>query len=848
MKTKVLFCLTILLMTFTNFIQAQPTWTVIPGNYQYSMTVMAVVSIDGTEVSANTNTLAAFFGNECRGLTKLQSTAVSPSVNRYIAFLTIYSNSAIGEEITFQFFDESINFIHSVTTTVDFLVDDIQGSINDPIVLIALPANDNTTPTVRTGFESRVKSIQSTAMTIDKGLTVAELLESLYPPKDPGGNVVGSLKVVDASDQLVISTELVTDQMKVKSIAQNGDFKNYSLIPGSSDATLSHLTLSAGTLMPVFNSAVSSYSVVLPFGDLVSTVTGTLSDANANMITVQATTVPGSATITVTSEDLQNIKTYTVTFNATPNNEEDILRALYASTNGGAWTNKINWLVGNYANWFGIDAPVDKVTKINLKFNNLDGTIPSSIGGLTELKFLHLRGNKLNGTIPEEIGNLSKLTFLAISENDLGGDLPDGMSSLVKLKEIYAEKCNFTGLPDLSQMPNLDYFYVNNNLLDFGDLEPVAELDIFDFSYAPQGDIGIEENLSVPDGGLFTYTLTTGGTHNKYQWYRNGSKISGATAATISIANVQASNAGDYTCEVTNSKLPKLTLTSKAVHLVVGGGSGNWNTETWVLDVVSVINEMKNRIVWVGDPTGWSKMKVYKEGYIKDDYTFIGEVDLTAGGTEFVYTDNTSQPLVHSDYYKISFVSLTGEETALSNFQRTVHLSINQGLSTNHNLIWNAYEGLEVSHYEVLHGASSDLSTMTSLAMLPSTTNMYTHVNESPYYVIVVHFASQPGQKSGQELKSHSNKLSNDGQLWFVPEQTVKVYPNPFSETATIEFSNPEGLEYTLLVKDITGRNYLRQDQITSEQVKINKENLPPGYYIIQIIGKKNGSKLVIIR
>ncbi|KAI9080621.1 hypothetical protein K1719_037427 [Acacia pycnantha] len=68
---------------------------------------------------------------------------------------------------------------------------------------------------------------------------------------------------------------------------------------------------------------------------------------------------------------------------------------------------------------------------LNLKFNQLIGPIPESIGLLSKLQFLDLNRNYLNGTIPLSLSNLTQLYELDLSQNYITGILdprlfPDG--------------------------------------------------------------------------------------------------------------------------------------------------------------------------------------------------------------------------------------------------------------------------------------------------------------------------------------------------------------------------------------------------------------------------------------
>jgi hypothetical protein len=78
---------------------------------------------------------------------------------------------------------------------------------------------------------------------------------------------------------------------------------------------------------------------------------------------------------------------------------------LYNSTNGPGWKHHDNWLTGPVRNWYGIGLTGDG-KRVNAIFlgegNNLTGSIPSSLGNLSNLSELGLESNQLNGSIPSE--------------------------------------------------------------------------------------------------------------------------------------------------------------------------------------------------------------------------------------------------------------------------------------------------------------------------------------------------------------------------------------------------------------------------------------------------------------
>src|SRR5689334_22051974 len=85
---------------------------------------------------------------------------------------------------------------------------------------------------------------------------------------------------------------------------------------------------------------------------------------------------------------------------------------LYYSTDGPHWNYNYGWLAGPVRTWAGIQVNGPWVTGIDLYKNNLNGTIPSSIGNIKYLETLSLPYNQLSGSIPSSIGNLKYLTSL----------------------------------------------------------------------------------------------------------------------------------------------------------------------------------------------------------------------------------------------------------------------------------------------------------------------------------------------------------------------------------------------------------------------------------------------------
>lgn len=113
--------------------QYPSTWKVTPGNYQYSMTVTAVLVFDGIESTDMADKVSAFVGNDCRGVA--QPVVYVPSSGRYIAYMMIYSNKASGEDLTLMMYDSDNNKVYEAVNEISFYANASYGFTDDPYII-----------------------------------------------------------------------------------------------------------------------------------------------------------------------------------------------------------------------------------------------------------------------------------------------------------------------------------------------------------------------------------------------------------------------------------------------------------------------------------------------------------------------------------------------------------------------------------------------------------------------------------------------------------------------------------------------------------------------------------------
>lgn len=125
-----------------------------------------------------------------------------------------------------------------------------------------------------------------------------------------------------------------------------------------------------------------------------------------------------------------------------------------------------------------------------LENNNLNGTIPSELGLLTELEYLGLRLGALRGVIPDALRRLTKLTHLSLYNNALSGALPEWFGELGQLQELALGNNMLEGtLPQVLGRfsDQMTLLAVDDNLL-YGDIQVLNQLTKLQTLYLEKND------------------------------------------------------------------------------------------------------------------------------------------------------------------------------------------------------------------------------------------------------------------------------------------------------------------------------------------------------------------------
>jgi hypothetical protein len=125
LQKKTATCITVFMLFFVEFYAQTPDWSVEENNFEYTMTMVAFLSVDKTRLGSDNDKVAAFVGDDVRGVTNL---IYVESENSYFAYLTIFANTN-GETICFKIYDSVQRIVKDVETTMKFNILAHHGSL-----------------------------------------------------------------------------------------------------------------------------------------------------------------------------------------------------------------------------------------------------------------------------------------------------------------------------------------------------------------------------------------------------------------------------------------------------------------------------------------------------------------------------------------------------------------------------------------------------------------------------------------------------------------------------------------------------------------------------------------------
>ena len=157
----------------------------------------------------------------------------------------------------------------------------------------------------------------------------------------------------------------------------------------------------------------------------------------------------------------------------------------------GTGTTTLNWgFAVAMTTWDGVTVggTPSRVTGLNLRAKGLAGSMPTTLGSLSDLQNLNLSRNELTGGIPAQLGSLSDMVDLNLSQNQLTGTIPTQLGNLSDLTALWLYNNQLSGgIPsELGSLSDLVWLILSGNQLtgaiphQIGDLSDLSHLWLLD--------------------------------------------------------------------------------------------------------------------------------------------------------------------------------------------------------------------------------------------------------------------------------------------------------------------------------------------------------------------------------
>jgi RHS repeat-associated protein len=221
------------------------------------------------------------------------------------------------------------------------------------------------------------------------------------------------------------------------------------------------------------------------------------------------------------------------------------------------------------------------LTQLSLFYANgnlLSGPIPSFIGNWTNLSLLNLQTNKFTGELPTEIGNCKLLSYCVLTGNGFT-KIPASVLTLPVLGSFQFIDNEVTSIPDFTQQVNKANLQIvmQNNRLDFSQLEPFVTGGIKSVAVVPQKIIIDVAEVNIPKGSQFVLTARPTGLNSTVIWEKQNTNATWTTltndqdavARTYTRTSPLPSDEGVYRWRMTNTLFPSAGLSSGPIKVML---------------------------------------------------------------------------------------------------------------------------------------------------------------------------------------------------------------------------------------------------------------------------------------
>jgi hypothetical protein len=244
----------------------------------------------------------------------------------------------------------------------------------------------------------------------------------------------------------------------------------------------------------------------------------------------------------------------------------------------------------------------------------------------------------------------------------------------------------------------------------------------------------------------------------------------------------------------------------------------------------------KNLVVWEKtEGVRTIAYNIYRESSTGGIYEFIGS---TGFNESPIYEDLTANPAQQSYRYKLSVVDSCQEESDLSDFHKSIHLTSNMGINGEVNLLWSPYEGFTYPTHFIMRSVNGGAFQL--IGQLPASNFSFTDLAPPAglkKYMIEIDAPGSCGLRDSFRVHSNAVIVTETGLNEAAGNTTYLIKPNPGDGHFLIETPpTTMNLNFTVMVYNSQGRLVLTKETQPSETgISIDIMDQPDGIYLVKL-------------
>lgn len=323
----------------------------------------------------------------------------------------------------------------------------------------------------------------------------------------------------------------------------------------------------------------------------------------------------------------------------------------------------------------------------------------------------------------------------------------------------------------------------------------------------------------------------------------NGMAVAAGSGGTTPYTYAWSQGTLNDTVSGLNPGVYTITLTDNNGCIITTATSIDVLTDVQDVCVVSVDSTNHNVVVWQKEATGnILGYKIYRD--VVGAYSLI---DFVPYDSLSEYTDMTFgvNPNITPYRYKVAVVDTCGNESNLSDYHQTIHLTSNVGVGGEVNLIWDNYQGFSYSYNRILRD-STGLGNWQVLDSVSNTSFTWTDLTPpttARYLIEVVMPSTCTSTRAVNHNSTRSNRTQPISPLNAVGEfnlsSKVSVYPNPTNESATYLIDLPSDISGDLIITDARGRIIENRNVNFASgvnRIQLDFTDVQNGFYFISFV------------